>query len=78
MSARRIEFHESAVADVKSAVAWYRERSTKAAQDFVDEVKRATETIRESPTDGRRVRTSHDGFFYGDFRSQSSTPSLKQ
>jgi len=49
MSAKRVEFHEGAIGDVKSAVSWYRERSPQAALDFIDEVERATDTIRESP-----------------------------
>jgi len=49
MSAKRIEYHQGAVADIKGAVAWYRERSSKSASDFIDELQRAMETIRESP-----------------------------
>jgi toxin ParE1/3/4 len=49
MSANRVEYHEGAIADVKSAVAWYQERSSKAVLDFVDELHRATETIRAAP-----------------------------
>jgi plasmid stabilization system protein ParE len=49
MSAKRVEYHEGAVSDVKSAVAWYRERSPKAAVEFIEELQRATETIREAP-----------------------------
>ena len=49
MSRKRVEYHEGAIADVKSAVAWYRKRSRSAALNFVEELQRATETIRESP-----------------------------
>jgi plasmid stabilization system protein ParE len=49
MGAKRIEYHEGASADVRSALAWYLERSPKAAQDFVDELDRATESIRQAP-----------------------------
>jgi plasmid stabilization system protein ParE len=49
MSAERVDYHQGATADVKSAVAWYRQRSPKAALDFVEELHRATQTIRESP-----------------------------
>jgi toxin ParE1/3/4 len=49
MSRKRVEYHECAIADVKSAVAWYRKRSRSAALNFVEELQRATETIRESP-----------------------------
>jgi len=49
MSAKRIEYHQGAIADVKSAVTWYRNRSPKAAQDFIAELQRAADTIREAP-----------------------------
>src|SRR5579863_216015 len=49
MSAKPIEYHEGASADVKSAVTWYQKRSPKAALDFIEELHRAAHTIRESP-----------------------------
>lgn len=49
MSALRVEFHEGAVADVKSAVAWYQERSSEASRDFIEEMRLAVETIRNAP-----------------------------
>jgi toxin ParE1/3/4 len=49
MSAKRVEYHEGATADVKSAVAWYQKRSPKAALDFIEELHRAADTIREAP-----------------------------
>ena len=49
MSAKPVEYHQGALADVKSAVAWYRKRSPKAASDFVEELRRGTDTIRETP-----------------------------
>jgi toxin ParE1/3/4 len=49
MSGKSVEYHQGATADVKSAVAWYRERSPKAALDFIDELDRAVHTICESP-----------------------------
>jgi len=49
MSAKRAEYHQGARADVKSAVAWYLKRSPKAALDFIEELHRATDTIREAP-----------------------------
>lgn len=49
MGAKRVEFHEGAIADVKSAVAWYQKRSPKAALDFIEELQRAAEAIREDP-----------------------------
>jgi plasmid stabilization system protein ParE len=49
MSPKRVEYHQGAVADVRSAVAWYQKRSRKAAPDFIEELRRATDTIREAP-----------------------------
>jgi len=47
MSAKRVEYHQGATADVKSAVTWYQKRSPKAALDFIDELRGATETPSE-------------------------------
>jgi plasmid stabilization system protein ParE len=49
MSDKRVEFHQGAIADVKSAVTWYRKRSPKAALDFIEELHRAVDTVREAP-----------------------------
>jgi toxin ParE1/3/4 len=49
MSAKRVEYHEGASADVKAAVAWYQKRSPKAAVDFIEELHRAADTISEAP-----------------------------
>jgi toxin ParE1/3/4 len=49
MSAKRVEYHQGASADVKSALVWYQKRSAKAALDFIEELDRAAETIREAP-----------------------------
>ena len=49
MSGKRIEYHQGASADVKSAVDWYRQRSPKVALDFIEELHRAADTIREAP-----------------------------
>src|SRR5271163_3745984 len=49
MIAKRVEYHEGAIADVKSAVDWYRKRSPKAALDFIEELRRSADTIREAP-----------------------------
>jgi hypothetical protein len=39
MSRKRVEFHEGATVDVKSAVSWYRQRSPKVALDFIEELR---------------------------------------
>jgi toxin ParE1/3/4 len=49
MSRKSIKFHEGASLDVKSAVSWYRLRSSKVAFDFIEELRRATDTILEAP-----------------------------
>jgi toxin ParE1/3/4 len=49
MNAKPVEYHEGASADVKSAVAWYQKRSPSAAADFIEELRRAVETIRQAP-----------------------------
>jgi len=49
MNARRIEYHEGASANVSNAVTWYRQRSPKAALDFIEELRRAADVIREAP-----------------------------
>ena len=49
MSAKRVEYHEGAIGDVKGTVAWYRKRNPKVARDFIEELYRAAELIREAP-----------------------------
>jgi len=49
MSGKRVEYHQGATADVKSAVAWYQQRSPKVALDFIEELHRAADTILEAP-----------------------------
>lgn len=50
MSAKGVEYHEGAREDVKNAIAWYQKHSAKAAFDFIEELSRATTTIREAPS----------------------------
>ena len=49
MSAKRVEYHQGAISDVKNAVSWYQKRSPKAAADFIEELNRAVGTIRTAP-----------------------------
>ena len=49
MSAKRVEYHQGAIADVKNAVAWYQKRNPKVALDFIEELYRAAGIIREAP-----------------------------
>jgi|ERR1700691_5906685 toxin ParE1/3/4 len=49
MAASRVEYHQGAIADVKTAVAWYQQRSPKVALDFIEELHRAADIIREAP-----------------------------
>ncbi|HKN32876.1 MAG TPA: hypothetical protein VJX16_06480 [Terriglobales bacterium] len=49
MSAKPVEYHQGAISDVKGGVAWYRKRTPKAAVDFIEELRRAVDTIRDAP-----------------------------
>jgi plasmid stabilization system protein ParE len=49
MAAKVVEFHDGAAEDIKNAVAWYGERSSKAAGDFIHEVEQAVRAIGEAP-----------------------------
>jgi plasmid stabilization system protein ParE len=49
MSRNQLEYHEGAILDTKSAVAWYKKRSPKAASDFIEELRQAAETILAMP-----------------------------
>jgi plasmid stabilization system protein ParE len=49
MSRNRLEYHQGAIADAKSAVAWYKKHSPKAASDFIEELCQAAETILAMP-----------------------------
>jgi plasmid stabilization system protein ParE len=49
MAGKRIEIHPAALAELKSAVEWYLERSEPAAEEFVAEVDRAIALVIESP-----------------------------
>src|SRR5450631_649446 len=49
MSPKRVEYHQGATSDVKSAVSWYQKRSRKAGLDFIAELHRAADTISEDP-----------------------------
>jgi plasmid stabilization system protein ParE len=75
MSTKRVEYHEGAVADVKSAVAWYQDRSPKAALDFIDELRRAADTIREAPERWPRGKNNTRRSSFGDSLFRLSTPS---
>ena len=49
MAGKPLEIHPAALAELKSAVQWYQERSQPAALKFVAEVDRAIELVMESP-----------------------------
>jgi toxin ParE1/3/4 len=49
MTADRVEYHQGATSDVKSAVEWYRQRNPKLALEFIEELHRAAVTIRQFP-----------------------------
>ncbi|MGO9649194.1 MAG: type II toxin-antitoxin system RelE/ParE family toxin [Terriglobales bacterium] len=49
MAGKRLDIHPAALAELKSAVKWYLERSEPAAQEFVAEVDRAIDLVMDSP-----------------------------
>jgi plasmid stabilization system protein ParE len=49
MAGKQIEIHPAALAELKSAVEWYLERSEPAAREFVAEVDRAIALVMKSP-----------------------------
>jgi len=49
MGARQVQYHQGAVEDVQSAVAWYSKRNPRVALNFVEELRRAAEVIRQAP-----------------------------
>jgi toxin ParE1/3/4 len=49
MAAKPIEIHADALAELKSALRWYLERSESAADGFVAEIDRAIELIAAAP-----------------------------
>ena len=49
MAAKRREIHSEALQEFKVAIAWYRDRSEKAAENFVAEVDQAVELLLGSP-----------------------------
>ncbi len=49
MSGKPVEFHHEAAAEAEAALAWYRERSPRAAGAFVSELERAIDAISETP-----------------------------
>jgi plasmid stabilization system protein ParE len=49
MAVKPLEIHPAALAELKSAVDWYRERSETAALKFVAQLDRAMDLVIESP-----------------------------
>lgn len=43
MGAKRVEYHQGAVADVETAVRWYEKRNPKLPLDFIEELRRAAD-----------------------------------
>jgi plasmid stabilization system protein ParE len=60
VKAKRIEYHEGAISDVRNAVTWYRKRSLNAASALIEELDRAPATILDVPdrwlVDSRNTR----------------------
>jgi plasmid stabilization system protein ParE len=49
MAGKRLDIHPAGLAELKSAVGWYMERSEPAAKEFVAEVDRAVDLVMKSP-----------------------------
>jgi plasmid stabilization system protein ParE len=49
MAARLLQIHPAALAELKSAVVWYQQRSETAAHNFVSELDRVIELVIASP-----------------------------
>jgi len=49
MSGKPVEFHPEALAEAEAAVAWYGERSLRAAEVFVSDLEKAIAAISEVP-----------------------------
>jgi plasmid stabilization system protein ParE len=49
MESKRVQFHEAAIVDLEAALAWYLERSERAALRFAREVDRAVVLIAKTP-----------------------------
>jgi plasmid stabilization system protein ParE len=72
MSPNQLEYHEDAIADAKSAVAWYKKRNPKAASDFIEELRQAAETILAMPDRWPPGKNNTRRFCFGDFHFPSS------
>jgi plasmid stabilization system protein ParE len=55
MTGERAGFHPEAAVELRAAVEWYRTRSLRAGDEFVEELDEAMSTILQSPTRWRRV-----------------------
>ncbi|MFI5095992.1 MAG: type II toxin-antitoxin system RelE/ParE family toxin [Candidatus Acidiferrales bacterium] len=53
MAAKPLDIHPAALAELKSAVSWYDERSASAGDGFVAEIDRAIELITAAPDIGK-------------------------
>jgi hypothetical protein len=58
MSVKRVEYHQGAIADIKSAVAWYQDRSRKSALDFIEELDRPWPQFVKLQNDGQAEKTT--------------------
>jgi plasmid stabilization system protein ParE len=49
MPAKRVEFHPEAALEAEAALEWYRQRSERAAQEFLRELEKAVDAIIRAP-----------------------------
>lgn len=55
MSGERAAFHPDAAVELRAAVEWYRTRSIRAGDEFIEELDLAIEMVLQSPTRWTRV-----------------------
>jgi plasmid stabilization system protein ParE len=62
----RFEYHPEAVDEAIEAYNWYADRDERAADGFLEELRRARQTVSEQPEAGRRTFTAHAFFSSSD------------
>jgi len=72
MADKPLEIHDDALAELKSALRWYLERSESAADGFVAEIDRAIALITRLPHVGLPVNAARGSLFSRDFLTRLS------
>jgi hypothetical protein len=72
MSRNRLEYHQGAIADAKSAVAWYKKHSPRLQRTLSKNCVTPPKRSLLCQIAGRQARTTPDDFCFGDFHFPSS------